>query len=213
MELLVNNLSKTVDKVAIFDELSYSFKSGIVYGITGDTGSGKSLFFECLTGMHRQFDGTISIVSDDGKTSKPGYNDMEIIFAEPILPDFMVGREYIKYYMDVHKNHISTGDSIGEYLSIIDICEEDSYRLIRDYSIEEKRRLQFACNLIAGPNILLLDSPFEHSDRTTGDILDRIITKLRRDHIIIIAGRDDADLEEICDELLTIRDGKLTSFR
>ncbi|MFD1908651.1 hypothetical protein ACFSQ7_38645 [Paenibacillus rhizoplanae] len=56
------------------------------------------------------------------------------VFSLPILPDFLTGYEFVKFYMDINKGKIQADRTIEEYFDIIRFEEADRHRLIKGYS-------------------------------------------------------------------------------
>ena len=48
MFLEINAISKSFDKKQIFDQASYQFETGKIYGILGRNGAGKTTLFQCI---------------------------------------------------------------------------------------------------------------------------------------------------------------------
>ena len=72
-------------------------------------------------------------------------------FAEPVLPEFLTGYEFLKFYIDINKDKIKNLLTIDEYFDIIKMNEEDRYRLIKGYSHGMKNKIQMVCLLITRP--------------------------------------------------------------
>lgn len=86
------------------------------------------------------------------------------VFAEPVLPDFLTGYEFLKFYIDINKEKIKNLKSIDEYFEIIKIKEEDRYRLIKTYSHGMKNKIQMLCYIISRLDVILLDEPLTSFD-------------------------------------------------
>ena len=66
--------------------------------------------------------------------------------------------------MDINEKSIKNPKSIDEYFSYMSIEPEDRDKLLKDYSHGMKNKMQMLINIIAQPNILLLDEPLTSLD-------------------------------------------------
>ena len=51
MELIAENVNKTIDKKIILNDVSLKLRSGMIYGFVGRNGSGKTMLFRALSGL------------------------------------------------------------------------------------------------------------------------------------------------------------------
>lgn len=77
----------------------------------------------------------------------------------PNVPEFLTGREFFKFFIEINKDKIKEIKAIDEYFDFMKIEKEDRDKLLKDYSHGMKNKMQMLVNIIARPNILLLDEP------------------------------------------------------
>ena len=53
------------------------------------------------------------------------FSQIGFTYAHPILPEFLTGYEFLKFYIDINKDKIKDKKSIPEYFDMIKIKEED----------------------------------------------------------------------------------------
>jgi len=208
LRLIVRDLTRSFEKKTLLDRISYTFEEGRIYGILGGRKSGKTAFLRCITGDLSYDDGEI-ILSDERGDHVLGYNDVELTFDIPILPDFMSGREFIRYYMDVHGR--SDLDE-NEYLALAGVGADEYDELLRFYTDDVKRQLQLVTNLISGPRVLLLDEPFDKADEDMDSLVEEVIDRLKDNHIIIVTAPEISQINRVCTDFLYLNKGKLTSL-
>ncbi len=67
--------------------------------------------------------------------------------------------KFLKFFMDINEKSLKNPRSIDEYFDYMSIEPEDRDKLLKDYSHGMKNKMQMLINIIAQPNILLLDEP------------------------------------------------------
>ena len=65
MQIELKNIYKAFNKQVIFDNISYTFNRGKIYGIIGPNGIGKTTLFRCITGLLELDGGQIKINDKD----------------------------------------------------------------------------------------------------------------------------------------------------
>lgn len=127
-------------------------------------GQEKTTLFNCISGETNYDNGRVMILEDGLNPTDLDPAMVGYVFAEPVLPQFLTGYEFIKFFIDINKDKIRNLLSIEEYLEIIKIEEEDRYRLIKGYSHGMKNKIQMICCLITRPPVILLDEPLTSFD-------------------------------------------------
>ena len=163
MKLVIENLSKNFDKKCVLKNINFTFESGKIYGLLGRNGAGKTTFFNCLNEDLKCDSGEFYL--SDGKSNKKiESSDIGYVLSTPVVPEFLTGREFLKYFIDINKDNIKDLKTIDEYFDIVKIDMEDRDKLMKDYSHGMKNKMQMLIYLIASPNILLLDEPLTSFD-------------------------------------------------
>ena len=143
-------------------------------------------------------------IKEEINYSKVGY-----VFSEPVLPEFLTGYEFLKFYIDINKDKIKNLLTIDEYFDIIKINEGDRYRLIKGYSHGMKNKLQMVCILITRPPIILLDEPLTSFDVVVALEIKNLLKKIKSEHIIIVSTHILQLATDLCDEIVVLNKGVL----
>ena len=162
MKLILENIEKAFEKKQVLKGATFEFEKGKIYGLLGRNGAGKTTLFNCVSGELKADKGNIKLQEDD-YTAALDYSKIGFVFADPVLPEFLTGYEFLKFFIDINKDKIKELKSIEEYFNIIKIDEEDRFRLIKGYSHGMKNKLQMLCFLITRPPVILLDEPLSLS--------------------------------------------------
>ncbi len=105
MKLVIENLSKNFDKKCVLKNINFTFESGKIYGLLGRNGAGKTTFFNCLNEDLKCDSGEFYL--SDGKSNKKiESSDIGYVLSTPVVPEFLTGREFLKYFIDINKDNI-----------------------------------------------------------------------------------------------------------
>lgn len=207
MKLIVKNVKKNFEKKEVLKDVSFEFEKGKIYGLLGRNGAGKTTLFNCLN-EDLPIDGGEFYI-DDGDTRKITSDDIGYVLSTPTVPEFLTGREFLKFFIDINKKRIKNLKSIDEYFDFIKIAEEDRDKLLKDYSHGMKNKMQMLVNIIANPNILLLDEPLTSFDVVVAEEMKQMLKSLKKDHIIIFSTHIMELALDLCDEIVILNNGKL----
>ena len=87
--------------------------------------------------------------------------DIGYVLSTTTVPEFLTGREFLKFFMDINSDSIRDPQPLDGYFADMSIAPEARDKLLKDYSHGMKNKMQMLINIIAQPNILLLDEPLK----------------------------------------------------
>ena len=206
MRLIIEDLTKKYGDNLVLNNISFSFESGKIYGLLGRNGSGKTTLFNCLDDLISFKKGTFYIENDDGN-KEPLEKNIGLVLTNPMLPEFLTGYEFIKTYMEINK--INELDKIEEYFKKVSLTKEEQDKLIVEYSMGMKNKLQILMCIISKPKIILLDEPLTSIDVIVAKEIKDIFKSLKKDHIIIFSTHILELATSICDEIVILNNKKL----
>ncbi len=217
MELQLSNMQKSFDEKKVLENITFTFEKGKIYGLLGRNGAGKTTLFNCLAGEMESDQGDANLlIGQEGQGEKKIKNlspdDLGYVFSTPILPDFLTGYEFIKFYIDINKGRICEQKSIESYFDFIQLELEDRHRLIKGYSHGMKNKLQMLCFLISRPPVILLDEPLTSFDVVVALEMKKLLKEIKKDHIIIFSTHILELAMDLCDEIVVLSKGKLTGL-
>ena len=209
MKLVIDKVFKRFDDKVVIDEAEFVFESGKIYGLLGRNGAGKTTLFNCINEDLKQDSGEIYIVDGEERknieTENIGY-----ILSAPIVPDFLTGRELLKFFIDINKNRIKERKTIDEYFDMVSIDVADRDKLVKDYSHGMKNKIMMLLNFISDPDIWLLDEPLTSLDVVVADEMKKLLKSMKGNHIMIFSTHIMELATGLCDEIVLLKDGKLT---
>ena len=212
MKLVIENLSKSFDKKEVLKNINFTFESGKIYGLLGRNGAGKTTFFNCLNEDLKCDSGEFYL--SDGKSDKKiESSDIGYVLSTPVVPEFLTGREFLKYFIDINKDNIKDLKTIDEYFDIVKIDKEDRDKLMKDYSHGMKNKMQMLIYLIASPNILLLDEPLTSFDVVVAEEMKELLKKMKKNRILIFSTHIMELALDLCDEIVVLNKGELLEIK
>ena len=212
MKLVIENLSKNFDKKCVLKNINFTFESGKIYGLLGRNGAGKTTFFNCLNEDLKCDSGEFYL--SDGKSNKKiESSDIGYVLSTPVVPEFLTGREFLKYFIDINKDNIKDLKTIDEYFDIVKIDKEDRDKLMKDYSHGMKNKMQMLIYLIASPNILLLDEPLTSFDVVVAEEMKELLKKMKKDRILIFSTHIMELALDLCDEIVVLQKCELLEIK
>lgn len=208
MKLIIHEIKKSYNKKEVLKGVSFTFVKGKIYGLLGRNGAGKTTLFNCINEDTKTDDGSFTI-EESGHLRPVVAEDIGYVLSTPVVPDFLTGREFLKFFIDINKERISELRSIDEYFDLMKIESEDRDKLLKDYSHGTKNKMQMLVNLIANPGILLLDEPLTSFDVVVADEMKQMLRRIKRDHIIIFSTHIMELALDLCDEIVILNEGVL----
>ncbi len=211
MRLVLYGVKKNFNNRQVLCGASYMFEKGKVYGILGHRGSGKSTLINCITGEDDIDEGNIQLLDEAGDNVF-NYNQVGVAYSVPVLPGFLTGNEFIKFFMDINKDKLNSEYTIDDYFDYIGIGIGDRFRLINDCSDSVKYKLQLLCVVMANPSVIILDEPTILYDNEFMHDLRELLKQLTDNHIIIIATNQLQSIRTMCDDIVVLNNGVLNEI-
>ena len=208
MELVIEHLEKHFEKKQVLKDVSYRFEEGKIYALLGRNGAGKTTLFNCLNRDMKNDGGEFYIV-EGNERRKTKTEDIGYVLSTPTVPEFLTGREFLKFFIDINREHIEDLKSIDEYFEMMNIEEEDRDKLLNGYSHGMKNEMQMLINVIAKPKILLLDEPLTSLDVVAAEEMQRMLKSWKKEQIIIFSTHIMELALSLCDEIVILNGGKL----
>ncbi|WP_343754417.1 ABC transporter ATP-binding protein [Alkalibacterium iburiense] len=209
MKLELRDIQKSFGNQAVLKGCSYTFEQGNIYGLLGRNGAGKTTLFNILYEEMKKDSGTFTLhIEGEERAVEP--EDIGMVFTDNYLPEFLTGYEFVSFFLDLHKQENQL--SVDEYLNIVSIDEESRHRIIKTYSSGMQSKLSLLTVIITQPKIILLDEPLTAVDVVSGIELKQLFMNLKSESIIILSTHMLQLAEDMCDELVLLKGGLLSSM-
>lgn len=208
MELVIEHLQKHFEGKLVLRDILFRFEQGKIYGLLGRNGAGKTTLFNCIN-QDIEIDGGRFYIEDEGRRPVT-MSDIGYVLSTPTVPEFLTAREFLKFFIEINQKDIHHLKSIDEYFDIVNIIEEDRDRLLKDFSHGMKNKMQMLVQLIAEPDILLLDEPLTSLDVVVADEMKKLLKGIKQNHILIFSTHIMELAVDLCDEIVILNNGKLS---
>ena len=208
MKFTIEHLAKSFEKKQVLKDINFSFETGKIYGLLGRNGAGKTTLFNCINGDIKTDGGRFFLETETGEC-KIVPEDIGYVLSTPTVPEFLTGREFLKFFLDIHENRIKDRKTIDEYFDSVSIDAEDRDKLLKDYSHGMKNKMQMLINMIALPKVLLLDEPLTSLDVVVAEEMKQLLRSLKGDCITIFSTHIMDLALDLCDEIVLLNHGVL----
>ena len=118
-------------------------------------------------------------------------------------------REFLKFFVYINEKVSLHRKSIDEYFDDMSIDSEDRDKLLKDYSHGMKNKMQMLINIIAQPNILLLDEPLTSLDVVVAEEMKQLLRSLKTGRVTIFSTHIMDLALDLCDEIVLLNHGEL----
>lgn len=210
MKLVIKKLKKNFGSKEVLKDINFEFASGKIYGLLGRNGAGKTTLFNCLN-EDLAVDAGEFYITDSEKHNIES-KDIGYVLSTPVVPEFLTGREFLKFFIDINKDNVTDLKTIDEYFDLVKIEPEDRDKLMKDYSHGMKNKVQMLVHIIASPSILLLDEPLTSFDVVVAEEMKELLKKLKKGHILIFSTHIMELALDLCDEIVVLNNGILESI-
>ena len=201
----VKNITKTIKRKNILDDISFNVNSGECIALIGPNGAGKTTLMNCLLGNKFINSGSIKINS-----LNPGNHKLKeflnILPQENVVPEKLKVKELLSFIQKLYNNPL-TNEEIDELLRFND-SQKDNFA--SKLSGGQKRLLSFIITLIGRPRLIFLDEPTAGMDTSTRIRFWEIVNTLKNKGLTIIySSHYIEEVEHTADRILVLNKGKL----
>ena len=226
--LKLTNVSRTFGKTKAVSNVSLTIAKGEVIGLTGENGAGKSTLLKILAGIERPDEGTMEINGKVANFRSP--NDafragVGVVHQEQSLFTNLSVAENIAYQKG-SKTGLSRfgiknwGQMNADVAAVLDKIgyKLDPRARVGDLSFVDRQMVEIARAVCVEPGendtpLIILDEPTAVLEQAEVDVLEREILKLRKFASVIFVSHRLDEVLRICDRVVVMRHGVLTSDR
>lgn len=201
----VRAYTKLIKKRMVLDNINYKFEDGMIYGLYGVNGSGKTMLLRAIAGLIKPTEGCVFINEKKLNEEISFPDSMGLIIENMELVPYLSAEDNLKLLADIKK--IATVDDIKETLDRVGLKSKEK---VKTFSLGMRQKLNIAQALFEKPQLLLLDEPTNALDEKSVELIHDILKEeKKRGATILIATHNRYDLEDLCDKVLHMVDGKL----
>ena len=217
----LKNISKTFDnkkKITVLKNLSFKFKKGKIYSLSGPSGSGKSTLLNLLSLIDRPSSGNIKIDNKNINHNEIEINDkirssnIGIVYQEKnLLPDFTAIENVCIASLAANNNH--------------KIAEQESLKIIQKVGLKDRtnhypselsggemQRIAISRAIVNKPRIILADEPTGSLDHENANQIFNLLFKLKNNDRVIIFATHNRFFANKADYKISLSNGKIKTI-
>ncbi len=203
--LEVEGLTKRYGRKTAVEDLSFTVRSGQIFGFLGPNGSGKTTTIGMIFGIIRPTRGDISVFGASSREAL-ATRRMGGTLEQPNLYPYLTGRENLAVVAAIKG---LDKKCIEPALAAVDLLESAS-REVKSYSLGMKQRLALAAATLGDPDLLILDEPTNGLDpEGMREIRELLVRLARSGRTIFISTHLLDEVEKICTHVAILKRGRL----
>jgi ABC-2 type transport system ATP-binding protein len=206
------NLTKAYNAQTVLNLPEVKIEKGESFGLVGNNGAGKTTFFRLILDLIRATSGEVQINGENVAKSENWKKITGSFLDDNFLIDFLTPEEYFTLLAGIYK--MPKGDLeefFGEYEAFFNGEVLGRKKYIRELSRGNQQKVGIAAALMAKPQILILDEPFNGLDPSTQIRLIKLLNELKAKTNItmLISSHDLNHVTEVCDRILILHEGQV----
>lgn len=237
MKIQLTGLKKIFGEKTAVDIPSLEIDKGEVIGLVGNNGAGKTTLFRLLLDLQKADEGQILLGFDEKETKQTVSTELltsaqdstNLTWIAPsetevwkaltgayidsgFLIDFLTPEEYFDFIAKV--NHLPTEQLQSFLNSMTQLMDGEilgQKKLIRDFSAGNQQKIGIIAAMIAHPQLLILDEPFNFLDPSSQNLLKKIILDYHKqtNATILVSSHNLQHTIEISTRIILLEKGKI----
>jgi len=212
--ITLDNLSVSFGARPILKDLNGELR-GRAIGLLGPNGAGKTTLIHTLLGFHPPASGTAHIFERDIRSDA---NQIKSLIGYMPERDSFIARmscvHFVRFMAELSGLPPSAAlERAHEALFFVGLGEA-RYRNLDTFSLGMKQLAKLAQAIVHGPRLIFLDEPTNGLDPPARQRMIKMIREIRdsgRAHIVV-SSHLLRDVEECCEEILILKDGRLVVY-
>ena len=207
----VKNLSKNFGSLRAVDDVSFSVGNGEIFGLLGPNGAGKTTTIRIMLDIYQADAGEVLLF---GKTIRPETRDRIGYLPEErgLYQDITLERCILYLARLKGLDKAVAEERMSTYLKQFDL-EEYRKKKVKTLSKGMQQKAQIIVTLIHEPDLIIIDEPFSALDPVNTQMVKDILAEQRRQgKTIIMSTHQMHQVEQLCDSMMLIHNGKVMLY-
>lgn len=206
--LEAKNLTKTFGTLTAVDDVSLEAHDGEIMGIIGQNGSGKTTMFRMILNLLTPEKGG-KVLWNGEELKHKVYDTVGYLPEERGLYDKLTIEQQICYFGELRgMDRKDVSSKIDEWMEKFNVKGKKTDK-VKTLSKGNQQKVQLIATLIHEPKLIILDEPFSGLDPVNAEFLKKgIIDLKKKGSTILFSSHNMSNVEDICDRLLMIHEGK-----
>ncbi|NLA33190.1 MAG: ATP-binding cassette domain-containing protein [Mollicutes bacterium] len=207
MKLEVRNINKSFGDKKILKDVSFAIESGRTMGFLGRNGAGKTTTIRIIMDVFKPNSGEVLI---DGKPFKKEDYKIGYLPEEKGMYQKVSLLDQLTYFAELKgmdkKSARDSSIKMIEKMNLTDFLNKPLSTLSKG----NQQKFFIAQAIVNDPDILILDEPFGGLDPVNAGVLKDIIKEfISKKKIVVFSSHQMSHVEEFCDDVTFIQDGKI----
>lgn len=207
MKLEVKNINKSFGNKNILKDVSFNIESGKTMGFLGRNGAGKTTTIRIIMDVFKPNSGEVLI---DGKPFNREDYKIGYLPEEKGMYQKISLLKQLTYFAELKgmnkKEAMEKSSSLIEKMGL----KEFENKPLSNLSKGNQQKFYIAQAIVNDPDILILDEPFGGLDPVNAGVLKDIIKEfISKKRIVLFSSHQMSHVEEFCDDVTFIKDGKI----
>lgn len=206
--LQINRIGKTFGKHKVLENISFALEPGEIFGLIGLNGAGKTTLIKILLDLLKADEGSAEIFGlQSGSVEARG---KLCYLPEKFQPSrYLKGKEFLSFALSYYDKKLD--EALAKRMAAdFDLRPEMLDSRVGAYSKGMGQKLGLLSAFMAKAPLLILDEPMSGLDPSARIKLKRMLLNARAEGAsIFFSSHILSDIDEICDRIGVIHDGKL----
>ena len=205
--LEIQKLEKSFGQKQVLFGVDFRAESGQILGLIGKNGAGKTTIFHSIL-RFLEYSGNITF--DKQPISQETYRKIGYLPEERSLMPKLTVYEQVRYLANLRGvPNAVVKEKLPQWMERLQVKGKVTDK-IKSLSKGNQQKVQLIITLLHEPNLIILDEPFSGLDPVNTEILKQVIIEEKeRGATIIFSDHVMTNVEELCDDVVMIRDGKV----
>ena len=217
----LKNISKIFNnekKITVLKNLSFKFKKGKIYSLSGPSGSGKSTLLNLLSLIDRPSSGNIKIDNRNINHNEIEINDkirssnIGIVYQEKnLLPDFTAIENVCIASLAANNNHKMAEQESLKIIQKVGLKDRTNH-YPSELSGGETQRIAISRAIVNKPRIILADEPTGSLDHDNANQIFNLLFKLKNNDRVIVFATHNRFFANKADYKISLSNGKIKTI-
>lgn len=205
--LEISHLEKSFGTKQVLFGVDFQAQPGRILGLVGKNGAGKTTIFHSIL---RFLDYQGQVLFDGDELTQNTYARIGYLPEERSLMPKLTVLEQVRYLATLKGlSAAEVKKRLPQWMEKLEVKGRLTDK-IKSLSKGNQQKIQLIITLIHEPDLIILDEPFSGLDPVNTELLKQVILQeKKRGATIIFSDHVMTNVEELCDDLLMIRDGRV----
>lgn len=192
------------------NDVSFQIPEGSMVGFLGANGAGKTTSLKIIMDFIRPDHGSVTFDKSLGKTKIEVFKNIGFLPERPYFYPNLTGNEFLHFMGSLSEMSRSQIENSKKKWAARFKIDHALQRPLRTYSKGMLQRIGFLSTILHEPKIIILDEPLSGLDPIGRKELKDVIVEVHREgKTVFFSSHIVPDIEEICDRVIFLKEGKL----